>query len=102
RAAGLLDPGPGRPEHGAGRRARPAPQPGRPGAAALDDRRAGRDPPGDVHAMRAGRRRSGQALIESAITIPVLLVLLLGFLLVMVVAQAVVDLDTATGLAAAS
>ena len=52
--------------------------------------------------MRAGRRRSGQALIESAITIPVLLVLLLGFLLVMVVAQAVVDLDTATGLAAAS
>jgi hypothetical protein len=45
---------------------------------------------------------SGQALIETAITIPVLLTLLLSFLLAMVVAQAYVDLDTATGLAAAS
>jgi hypothetical protein len=44
----------------------------------------------------------GQALIETAITVPVLMVLLLGFLLVMVVAQAYVDVDTATGLAAAS
>jgi len=44
----------------------------------------------------------GQALIETAITVPVLLVLLLSFLLVMVVAQAYVDLDTATSLAAAS
>lgn len=49
---------------------------------------------------RAGDR--GQALIETAVTIPVLITLLLSFLLVMVVAQAYVDLDTATGLAAAS
>jgi hypothetical protein len=53
--------------------------------------------------MTAVRRAtSGQALIETAITIPVLLILLLSFLLVMVVAQAYVELDTATGLAAAS
>lgn len=44
----------------------------------------------------------GQALIETAITLPVLFTLLLSFLLVMVVAQAYVDLDTATSLAAAS
>jgi hypothetical protein len=49
---------------------------------------------------RAGSH--GQALIETAITIPVLLTLMLSFLLVMVVAQAYVDLDTATSLAAAS
>ena len=49
--------------------------------------------------MRATR---GQALIETAITVPVLMVLLLGFLLATVVAQAYVDLDTATSLAAAS
>ena len=48
------------------------------------------------------RSRRGQALIETAITVPVLMVLLLGFLLVMIVAQAYVDLDTATSLAAAS
>ena len=47
-------------------------------------------------------RGAGQALIETAITVPVLLVLLLSFLLAMVVAQAYVDLDTATSLAAAS
>jgi hypothetical protein len=47
-------------------------------------------------------RAAGQALIETAITVPVILFLLLGFLLVMVVSQAVVDLDTATSLAAAS
>ena len=45
---------------------------------------------------------AGQALIETAITIPVLLLLLLGFLLAMVVSEAYVDLDTATSLAAAS
>ena len=54
-----------------------------------------RRPPG-------GRGGRGQALIETAITIPVLFVLLLGFLLVMVVSQALVDLDTATSLAAAA
>ncbi|HEY4025645.1 MAG TPA: hypothetical protein VGO86_04360 [Candidatus Dormibacteraeota bacterium] len=48
------------------------------------------------------RAMSGQALIETAITIPVLLILMLGFLLVMVVAQAYVDVDTATSLAAAA
>jgi hypothetical protein len=47
-------------------------------------------------------RTRGQALIETAITIPVLFTLLLSFLLAMVVAQAYVDLDTATSLAAAS
>jgi hypothetical protein len=46
------------------------------------------------------RTQAGQALIETAITIPVLLTLMLGFLLVMVVAQAYVDVDTATSLAA--
>jgi len=48
------------------------------------------------------RGSGGQALIETAITVPVLFTLLLCFLLAMVVAQAYVDLDTATGLAAAS
>lgn len=53
--------------------------------------------------MTAGQRsRRGQALVETAITLPVLLTLLLCFLLVMVVAQAYVDLDTATSLAAAA
>jgi hypothetical protein len=56
-------------------------------------------PEGDARVAPTSR---GQALIESAITIPVLLILLLGFLLVMVVGQALVDLDTATSLAAAS
>jgi Flp pilus assembly protein TadG len=51
---------------------------------------------------RRGHSSRGQALIETAITLPVLFVLLLSFLLVMVVAQAYVDLDTATSLAAAS
>lgn len=54
--------------------------------------------------MTATRRRrtSGQALIETAITVPVLLTLLLSFLLAMVMAQAYVDVDTATSLAAAA
>src|SRR5262249_36377097 len=83
---------------------------------ALDHRRAGGDPPGDVLAMRPPSRHleppptgggrffssRGQALIETAITLPVLITLMLSFLLVMVVAQAYVDLDTATSLAAAS
>jgi hypothetical protein len=52
--------------------------------------------------MATLRDSRGQALIETAITLPVMLVLMLSFLLVMVVAQAYVDLDTATSLAAAS
>jgi hypothetical protein len=48
------------------------------------------------------RASAGQALIETAITIPVLLTLLLCFLLAMVMAQAYVDVDTATSLAAAA
>ena len=51
---------------------------------------------------RSQRAARGQALIETAITVPVLFTLLLSFLLAMVVAQAYVDLDTATSLAAAS
>jgi Flp pilus assembly protein TadG len=58
-------------------------------------RHAPADPPG----VERGEQR-GQALIETAITIPVLLTLMLGFLFVMVVAQAYVDVDTATSLAA--
>jgi len=52
--------------------------------------------------MPVPRRSTGQALIETAITIPVLLTLMLSFLLAMVVAQAYVDVDTATSLAAAA
>ena len=51
---------------------------------------------------RAVSSRRGQALLETAITLPVLIILMLSFLLAMVVAQAYVDLDTATSLAAAS
>ncbi len=65
---------------------------GRPGACAI----------GRLRAVRARPPQPGQALVETAITVPVLIVLLLSFLLVMVVAQAYVDLDTATSLAAAS
>jgi hypothetical protein len=52
-----------------------------------------------------GRRRrgqSGQALLETAITIPLMLVVLLGFLAVLVRVEAQVELDTATSLAAAA
>jgi Flp pilus assembly protein TadG len=47
-------------------------------------------------------RQGGQALIETAITIPILVVLFLGFLAVGVAAQAYVDLNTIVNLAAAS
>ena len=52
--------------------------------------------------MTARRRRSGQALIETAVTLPVLILLFFGFLAVGVFAQAYVDLNTAVYLAAAS
>lgn len=48
------------------------------------------------------QRQNGQALIETAIVVPLLFLLFLGFLLVMVTAQAYVDVETATSLAAAS
>lgn len=53
---------------------------------------------------RRGRRdgRSGQALIETAVTLPVLVALFFGFLAAGVAAQGYVDLNTAVYLAAAS
>ncbi len=47
-------------------------------------------------------RQGGQALIEAALTIPVLFVLLLGFYEVSLVVQSDLDLQTAVGLAAAA
>jgi Flp pilus assembly protein TadG len=47
-------------------------------------------------------RQRGQALVETAVTLPILVVLFLGFLAVGVAAQAYVDLNTAVNLAAAS
>ncbi len=44
----------------------------------------------------------GQALLETAITVPVMVVLLLGFLAVLVRVEAQVELQTATALAAAA
>jgi Flp pilus assembly protein TadG len=44
----------------------------------------------------------GQALVETAITIPVMLVLLLGYLAVLIRVEAQVELDAATSLAAAA
>lgn len=52
-----------------------------------------------THAQRGQR---GQALLETAITIPLMLVLLLGFLAVLVRIEAQVELDAATSLAAAA
>lgn len=51
---------------------------------------------------RALGRQRGQALLETAITMPLMLVLLLGFLAVLVRVEAQVELDTATSLAAAA
>lgn len=48
------------------------------------------------------RWQSGQALLESAITIPLMLVLLLGFLALLVRVEAQLELDAATSLAAAA
>jgi hypothetical protein len=47
-------------------------------------------------------RQRGQALLETAITIPAMLVFLLGFLAVLVRVEAQLELDTATSLAAAA
>ena len=52
--------------------------------------------------MTRGQRQRGQALVETAVVLPVLFTLALGFALVTVVAQAWVEVDTATGLAAAA
>lgn len=49
-----------------------------------------------------GSRQGGQALIEAALTIPVLFILLLGFYEVSLVVQSDLDLKTAVGLAAAA
>jgi hypothetical protein len=46
--------------------------------------------------------QSGQALLESAITIPLMLLLLLGFLAVLIRVEAQLELDAATSLAAAA
>jgi hypothetical protein len=53
-----------------------------------------------VH-LRHGRQR-GQAVLETAITIPAMLVFLLGFLAVLIRIEAQVELDAATSLAAAA
>ncbi len=49
-----------------------------------------------------GRVQRGQALLETAMTLPVMLMVLLGFLAVLVRIEAQVELDSATSLAAAA
>ena len=59
--------------------------------------------PGPALRSRDGTRLNrGQALVETAVTLPVLIALFLGFLAAGVGAQGYVDLDTAVYLAAAS
>ena len=48
------------------------------------------------------RPDSGQALLETAITIPLMLLFLVGFLAVLIRVEAQIELDTATSLAAAA
>ena len=52
--------------------------------------------------MSGPGRQRGQALVESAITIPLMLLLMLGFLAVLVRIEAQVEVDAATSLAAAA
>lgn len=52
--------------------------------------------------MRDQRSQLGQALLETALTVPLMVVLLLGFLAVLVRIEAQVELDAATSLAAAA
>jgi uncharacterized membrane protein len=47
-------------------------------------------------------RQAGQALLETAIVLPVMVTLLLGFLAILVRVEAQVELDAATSLAAAA
>jgi hypothetical protein len=55
-----------------------------------------------TNARARANRQLGQALLETAITIPLMLVLLLGFLAVLVRVEAQLELDAATSLAAAA
>ncbi|MGH7870093.1 MAG: TadE family protein [Candidatus Dormibacteraceae bacterium] len=52
--------------------------------------------------MRSSSGASGQALIETAITLPLLFTFMLGFLALLIRIEAQVEIDTATSLAAAS
>jgi Flp pilus assembly protein TadG len=52
--------------------------------------------------LSGGREERGQALIETAITLPVMIILFLGFLAVGVAVQGAVDMNTAVYLATAS
>ena len=50
----------------------------------------------------ARRGQAGQALLESAITIPIMLLFMLGFLALLIRIEAQVEVDAATSLAAAA
>lgn len=52
--------------------------------------------------MTGTRTQRGQALLETAITVPLMVLLLLGFLAVLVRVEAQIELETATSLAAAA
>lgn len=52
--------------------------------------------------MSTGRSQRGQALLETALTVPLMVLLLLGFLAVLVRIEAQLELDAATSLAAAA
>jgi hypothetical protein len=52
--------------------------------------------------FQAGLAQRGQALLETAITMPLMLLFLVGFLAVLIRVEAQVELDAATSLAAAA